>query len=180
MSAQRIAVRYAKSIIDLGIERNELDQLVQDVRTVQQCLQSRDLYLMIKSPVINTGRKRLIFKKLFDDLLGITFNRFFDIMLRKGREDVLPEILSSFEEQYKAYKRISTVVLKTAIPLDDLRVNQIKDRLLASEKTKLNIDLQVVVDQDLIGGFKLQFEGKEYDASLAYKLGQMRKQFSSN
>ena len=175
MSAQRIASRYAKSLLDLGIERGELDQIVDDVQTVQACLQSRDLYLLIKSPIISSGKKKSIFEKLFSNLLGETVNKFFEIMLRKGRENVLPEILTSFEEQYKIYKKISTVVLKTAVPLAEEMVNEIKRRLLDSSDTRANVDLQVEVDTSLIGGFKLQFEGKEYDSSLVYKLEQMKK-----
>ena len=180
MSALRIASRYAKSLLDLGIERGELDQIVKDVQTVQACLQSRDLYLLIKSPIISTSKKKSIFARLFSNRLGVTVNKFFDIMLRKGRENVLPEILNSFEAQYKNYKKISTIILKTAVPLPDETVNQIKERLIASSSTKENVDLQVEVDPTLIGGFKLQFEGKEYDSSLAYKLDTMKKQFSSN
>jgi len=180
MSAHRIASRYAKSLLDLGIERGELDQIVDDVKTVQSCLKSRELYLLTKSPIISSGKKKSIFKKLFANLLGGTVNKFFEIMIRKGRENVLPEILTSFEEQYKNYKKISTVVLKTAVPLSDETVTEIKRRLLASNSTKVNLDLQVDIDSSLIGGFKLQFEGKEYDSSLAYKLEQMKKQFSSS
>ena len=180
MSANRIASRYAKSLLDLGIERNELDQIVADMNTVQESLKSRDLFLLIKSPIIGASKKRSIFKKLFETRLSPTINKFFDIMLRKGRESVLPEIITSFQSQYKLYKKISTVILKSATPIDSTTLEKIKDQLTSSDQTRANIDLQVEVDPSLIGGFKLQFEGKEYDASLAFQLEQMRRQFSSN
>ncbi len=180
MSSQRIATRYAKSLLDLGIERGDLDQMVEDVKTVQSALSSRDLFLLIKSPIVNTSKKKDIFKRLFAEELGVTINKFFEIMLRKGRENHLPEILDAFQTQYKTYKKISTVVLTSATPLADKIVQQIREKLLESSSTQENLDLQLQVDPELIGGFKLQYEGKEYDASLAYKLDMMRKQFSTN
>ena len=180
MSAHRIAVRYAKSLLDLGIENNELATLVEDVAKVRASLASRDLFLLIKSPIISTGKKKAVFRKIFDPMLGRTLISFFDIMLRKSRENILPEIIESFDEQYKVHKAISTVILKTAVPLEDKTIAKIKEKLANSAITKPNIDLVVEVDPALIGGFQLKFEDKDYDASLAHKLSELRKQFSSS
>lgn len=180
MSVQRIASRYAKSLLDLSIERNEMETVAADIDYVTACLTSRDLYLMIKSPIINTGKKKTIFKRIFADKLSKTTNSFLDIMLRKGRENLLPEIMETFKEQYKSYKQISTVILKTAVELKEDTIALIKKKLENSSEAKKNIDLQVVVDPTLVGGFTLEFEGKQYDSSLAYKLRQLKKQFSSN
>ncbi len=180
MSAHRIAARYAKSLLDLGIERDELDQILKDIDYVRACLTSRDLYLLIKSPIVSVRKKKSVFRRIFDGKLSHTISHFFEIMIRKGRENILPEILDSFVEQYKDFKGISTVVLKTAVELDKETISQIKSALLQSKSTKENIELVVEVDPSLIGGFTLQYEGKEYDTSLVSKLDNMRKQFSSN
>lgn len=179
MSAQRIASRYAKSLLDLAVERGELDQVLADMQYVQGALESRDLFLLIKSPIISGGKKKSIFHRLFQEKLGKTTNAFFDIMIRKGRENILPEIAQSFIEQYRVHKQISSVVLRTAVPLDDATVASIKEKLSASDKVMQNIELEVKVDPDLLGGFVLEFEGRQYDSSLSAKLNELRKQFSN-
>ncbi len=178
MSAKRIATRYAKSLLQLAIERDELEQVVADLQVVKQSLSARELYLLIKSPIIKGSKKKAIFKRLFEDQLSSTTNSFFDIMIRKGREDILPEIVESFQTQYNNYKQISRVVLRTAQPLDDEAIELIKQKLSETAETKSNIDLVVEVDPALIGGFTLQFEDKQYDSSIAYQLEKLRKQFS--
>ncbi len=180
MSVQRIASRYAKSLLDLSVERNDLETVADDVDYVLGSLQSRDLYLLIKSPIINPGKKKAIFKRLYDDALSPTINSFLHIMLRKGRENLLPEILEAFKSQYREIKKISTVTLRTAVELEPETVDAIRNTLKQSGATKDNIEMEVEVDPSLIGGFTLEFEGKEYDSSLAHKLRELRKQFSSN
>lgn len=178
MSVQRIATRYAKSVLDLAIERNEIEQILSDMQYVRSSLRSRDLVLMIKSPIISTGKKLSIFKKIFSGKLTEATASFFEIMIRKGREMYLPEIVDAFIEQYKTYKQISTVVIKTAVPLEENALEIIRQKLSASLDTKKNLELKLIVDPDLIGGFTLEFEGKQYDSSMATKLKELRKQFS--
>ena len=180
MSAHRIAVRYAKSLLDLAIERGELDQVLHDMDQLKASLSSRDFYLMVKSPIISTGKKKVIFDRLFKDSLNKTVISFLQILVRKGRENLLPEIVDSFKEQYRTYKQISPVVLTTAVDLDEKTIAQIKEKLIRSGQTEKNVELLVKVDPSLIGGFRLEFEGKEYNTSLAYRLDEMRKQFSTN
>jgi F-type H+-transporting ATPase subunit delta len=178
MSVQRIATRYAKSVLDLAIERSEIEQILKDMQYVRGALRSRDFLLMIKSPIISTGKKLSIFKRLFTGKLSKTTTSFFDIMIRKSREIYLPEIVDSFIEQYKDYKKISTVVIKTAVPLDEKALEVIRQKLAGSLDTKKNLELNLIVDPTLIGGFTLEFEGKQYDSSMATKLKELRKQFS--
>ena len=178
MSVQRIAGRYAKSLLDLAIERNEVDAVLQDMQYIKGALKSRDLYLMIKSPIISADKKQSIFRKIFEGKIQQMTSYFFGIMTRKGRENHLPEIVDSFIEQYKIYKQISTVTIKTAVPLSDSALNTIKEKLVSSPDIKKNLELEVKVDPSLLGGFTLEFEGKQYDSSIASKLKELRKQFS--
>ncbi|NND34201.1 MAG: ATP synthase F1 subunit delta [Saprospiraceae bacterium] len=179
MSAHRIASRYAKSLLDLAIDRNQLDAVLADMMHVQEALKVRDLLLMIKSPIINPGKKKGIFHRVFANKLSKSTQAFFDIMIRKGRESLLPEIVDSFVEQYKEFKNISTIIIKTAVPLDDGTINSIRQKLIAAKIAKENLEVQVEVDPELVGGFTLAFEGKQYDASLATKLKELRKQFAN-
>ena len=178
MSVQRIASWYAKSLLDLAIDRNEVDLVLQDMNYVKAALKSRDLFLMIKSPIVSSDKKLSIFRKIFDGKIQKMTSSFFEIMTRKSRENHLPEIVDSFIEQYKAYRQISTVIIKTAVPLSESALNAIKEKLAASPDTMKNLELDVVVDPALLGGFTLEFEGKQYDSSIASKLKELRKQFS--
>ncbi len=180
MSSIRIAKRYAKSLLDLAVEENALESTWKDIQFFQQALKSRDLLLLIKSPIIKGSKKQRIFDKLFEGKVTVMTKSFFELIIRKGRESLLPEIVEMFNSQYRDFKSISTVTLRTAISLEEDTIEAIRKKLKSSTETKENIELNVVVDPTLIGGFAIEFQDKQYNSSIAYKLGQMRKQFSSN
>lgn len=178
MSVQRIATRYAKSILDHAIEQKLVDQVLHDMQYMDAALRSRDLYLMMKSPIISAEKKLSLFKRLFSGKISETTESFFEIMIRKNRENHLPEIVETFLDQYKSFRQISTVQVKTAGPLDEGALNIIRQKLSASAYVKKNLEMEVQIDPSLIGGFILEFEGRQYDASIASKLRELRKQFS--
>ena len=108
-------------------------------------------------------------------------SKFFKIVLRKGRESYLPEIAAAFVEQYKAIKNISTVTLTSAAKLSDATMDAIKAKLAASGELSENIEFKTFIDASLIGGFRLEFgDDKLYDASVSYKLEQLKKEFKKN
>ena len=105
---------------------------------------------------------------------------FIDIIVRKGRESHLPEIATEFVEQYKALKDITTVKVTSAIPVSEKALEQIKTKLANSGATRANIELETAIDKNLIGGFKLEFGDKLYDASVKHQLDLLRKEVASN
>lgn len=177
MSVLRIASRYAKSLLDLAIEQDKLDRILEDVKSFKAATDNRDFFLLLKSPIVNTGKKQAIFKALFEDKFDKVTNSFLSIILRKGRETYLPDIAASFLNQYKDLKKISTIKLTTATELSESNHQAIKQKLEASEATNEVIDLITKVDNDLIGGFIIEFDDRLYDASVAHKLEELKKEF---
>lgn len=180
MSVIRIATRYAKSLIDLAQEQNKLDRILEDIESFQEATNNRDFYLLLKSPIINTDKKLEIFRILFDESFDELTMAFMDIILKKGREQQLPEIAAEFIAQYKEINHIQTVKLTTAQSLSEEVVERIKSKLEDSKVTDDHIEIVTAVDPELIGGFVLEFDNRLYDASVAHKLDQLKKDFSKN
>ena len=180
MSVQRIASRYAKSLIDLAKDQGKLDRVLEDVQSFQKVAQNRDFLLMLRSPVVKADTKEKVFNQLFSGRYDEMTMAFLQILLRKGREAHLAEIAKEYIEQYKVIKHISTVKLVTAVKLSEEAVKAIHAKLLASNTTDHNVELVTEVDPDLIGGFVIEFDDRLYDASVAHKLDLMKKNFKDN
>lgn len=180
MSVSRIASRYAKSLIDYARETNRLEEVKEDMRTLDKALESRDLVMLLKSPIVNESKKKSIFKEVFTGKLSETTLSFFNIIMNKGREEYIPAISTEFENQYKELKGISSVKLITATPISDANLASIKAKLLASDETDQQVEIETVVDPSIIGGFVLEIGDKLYNDSVAYKLAQMKKGFKGN
>ena len=180
MSVTRIASRYAKSLLDLAQEQDKLERVLEDVQAFQKATEQRDFFLLLKSPIVNPSKKGTILKEIFSGKFDELSMAFINIVLRKGREGYLPDIAKEFLLQYKALKHISTVKLTTATPISADSLDAIKRQLEGSSKTDNNIQIETAVNPDIIGGFVIEFDDKLYDASIAHKLGQLKKEFSGN
>ena len=180
MSATKLASRYAKSLLDLAQERNEVEQTLADVQLLQETTKHREFYLLLKSPIVNKAKKKQILDALFDDKMGKMTNGYFDLLLAKGREAYIPEICTEFISQYNSIKQIAALNIKTAVQLDAATVEAIKQKLIASKVSTPNVEVTTEVDAELIGGFVLEFDHKQYDASVAYQLDELAKEFTGN
>ncbi len=180
MSVKRVASRYAKSLIDLAIEQKVLERVMEDVTAFQEATKNRDFHLLVKSPIVKADKKKSIFKALFENKFEELSLSFLNLILVKGREEHLPDICQEFMEQYREIKEISIVRLITAAPFSDSSIQAIRKKLESSGVTRKNVKIEPEIDPSLIGGFILEFEDKLYDASVKYKLEQLKKDVRSS
>src|SRR4051812_44160452 len=116
MQNPRLATRYAKSLLDLAVERNSLENTLKDMQLLSHiCEQSQDFAIMLRSPVIPGAKKMAVVKQLLEgrNVSDLT-QAFVNLLVTKGRESNLQEIASAFQVQYNELKNIRTVKLTTA------------------------------------------------------------------
>lgn len=174
----RVSARYAKALIDLAVEKGQLEKVHEDIQGFIEVTKNRDFANMLQSPIVKSERKQSIFNAIFGNSIDPTTKSFFEIVLNKGRESELKSISAAFIEQYKVIKNISTITLITASSVSNDIVAGIKAKLEASGAVNGNVELETKVDANLIGGFVLQFGDKLYDASVANQLKKLKKEFS--
>ncbi len=180
MSVTRIATRYAKSLLELAIEQSKLEPVFGDIQTLKSAIQHRELYLLMKSPIVHADKKMAVLNALFQDKIDPLTLAYLKLLVTKGREMYVPEIAEAFIAQYKVLKKITTVRVTSAAPLSETVLNDLRKRMLASGATTENLDIQVHVNPKLIGGFVLEFDNKRYDASVANKLAELKTDFLKN
>lgn len=180
MQNPRLAARYAKSLVDLALERNQLEVVFSDMKYILElCKGSRDLTNLLRSPVVKGDKKEQIIKAVLGTRIGEMSLAFIRLLTLKGRESHLPEIADAVIEHYNQIKGIHKVKLSTATPAgaDILQAITLK---VQEDLSLQNVQLENEVNEALIGGFQLEFNGKLIDASIARDLRDIRKQFQKN
>lgn len=180
MPNPRLAARYAKSLIDLAVERGQLEPVYQDMLWLQAvCKSNRDFVNLLRSPIIKGETKQKIMEAVTASRLSELSNAFIRLLISKTREAYLPEISGAAVSLYKQKKNIQTVQLTTAAAVSDNVRTAIIEQVKKSAGFE-NIELEEKVDPSLIGGFVLQVGDKLVDASIAYDLKAIAKQFENN
>jgi len=179
MSTFRIASRYAKSILDLSLEKGILEDIRQDMSRLDAIGKANSEFIsVIKSPVIAADKKLKVLKALFPKGNKLTLT-FFDIISTKGREAYLLDIAREFQNQYNEYKNIQVAEITTTYPLDDKQREEFK-KVVRDISKKEVVELKEKVNEELIGGFILKVGDRQLDESLRTKLKSLRLMFSDN
>ena len=180
MPNPRLASRYAKSLVDLAQEQGQLENVYRDMLFLQNIIKTnRDFSNLLRSPIITADKKQSILQAVTDGRIAAITAAFNRLLVTKSREANLPEIITAFIKQYKDIKNIHTVKLTTAAPVSEELKNAFVNQIKNTSPIE-NIELETAVDENLIGGFVLQAGDKLVDASVAYDLKEIARQFENN
>lgn len=180
MPNPRLAARYAKSLIDLSTEKGQLEAVYADMKYLEAvCKQSKDFVNLLRSPIIKADKKNAIITAVTKEKVSELTAAFNQLLVKKGRESDLPEIVFAFVNQYNAIKGIYCVKLTTAVEVSEELKKSIELKV-QKEKGMGTVELETVTDESLIGGFVLEFNNNLVDASILRDLKDIKKQFSKN
>ncbi|MEX2593494.1 MAG: ATP synthase F1 subunit delta [Anditalea sp.] len=180
MSVIRVASRYAKSLLELSVEKGELEAVHQDmIKLLKMGRSNRDLTVMLQSPVIESEKKLNVLKALFaKDVSPLTIT-YFNVLSQKGRENVLLASAKEFHKLYNIHKGIQEAEIVTTFPIDEeLRKSFIG--IVKEISGKGSVELIEKTEKDLIGGFVLTIGDRQIDESLNSKLKMLQLKFTQN
>jgi F-type H+-transporting ATPase subunit delta len=177
MSEVTVAIRYAKSLIDLAGEQKALEAVNNDMEFFLHTLKANpQLAAVLANPIIYHDKK----VKILDGLFGGKVNKitisFFNIMINKGRAEVLQAAAHEVINQYDVKKNIIRATVVSATPLTEAN----KKTIIAGieESTKGTVKLTEKVNPELIGGFIITVGDTQIDTSIAGSLAKLKKEFA--
>ena len=180
MNNPRLAGRYAKSLLGLAEEQNQVDAVYADMKWLHTVNKSNaDFVAVLRSPIIKADVKEKIIESITTGRVSNLTAAFIKLLVKKGRESDLPEIVMAYIDQFNIVRNIHKVKITTASPLTDDLKNTILANVKAASSTE-TFEVETLVDEDLIGGFLLETDGQLVDASVLRDLKDIQKQFMNN
>jgi F-type H+-transporting ATPase subunit delta len=171
--------RYAKSLIALSIEKNELDAIYSDMVLVSETIeQSKDLDVLLKSPVVKTDKKQEVLTAIFGKNTTELTKQFLLLISSRNREALIGDIASAFVRQYKVIKKIVVTEITSAVKLADDQKKQILHLLNTIESS--SVEVVEKINPEIIGGFIVRVDDKQIDASISRRLDDLKQNFSKN
>lgn len=179
MSDINVALRYAKPIMELALEKGILESIYEDMLLFKKtCDGHKELVAILKNPIIRGYKKYQILKTLFQGKVNPLTLSLFEIMGRKNRESVLYSVSQEFVNLYNQEKGIVHVKLISAVPLPDSLKNEIHEKL--AKEMKKTILMEEALSPSLIGGFVIQIGNSQIDNSIKNSLQKLKMNFIQN
>ncbi|MDB5235877.1 MAG: synthase subunit delta [Hymenobacter sp.] len=180
MADQRVAARYAKSLLDLGKEMGTLDSVKEDMDLLSKTMaESRELRLLLRNPIVKHDKKLAILTAIFGGMVSDMTMRFFTILTQKNRESALESMGPEFQVQYNAMQGIQMAQVTSATPLTPESRAQL-EKLVTQQTGLTQVKLTEKVDPELIGGFVLRVGDIQIDDSVRTSLRKMRISLQEN
>ena len=169
-----MAGRYATALFELARETNALDAVQADLATFDRLLsESPDLTRLVRSPVFSGEDQAKALIAILDraGIKGVAAN-FLRIVAQNRRLFAVREMIRGFNALVARQKGEVTADVTVAQPLNDARLNEIRDALRAV--TGKDVTMHVDVDPSIIGGLKVKLGSRMVDASLRTKLNSIK------
>lgn len=178
MPTTKAARRYATALLELAKERDEVDDILEDIEFIHNTLKdSRELVLFLKSPIIKFDDKTDALEKIFFDDLTEPTRLFLKLLARKDRINLLNQITAAFIEKYKEYAGIITVEVYVAQELTDTQLESLHKEL--EQKTQKKVDMNITIDKSLKGGMAIRIDDTVIDGTVKHKLQELEESLLS-
>ncbi len=176
MIHQAVARRYAKGLFDTAWEMNLIEKVAEELdQLVELIEQQPDLRKVLEYGGTPTKIKKEIIRKVFAESLSPVVLAFLELLIDKRRERSLYDIRASYHDLLRKHKNIVVASVKTAYPLEPQFEAKLQEVL--KKATGKNIELQVSVHPELIGGLVVQLGDRVFDGSVTKRLEMMKARF---
>ena len=170
MSVSALSRRYAKALVEIGVEQKAVEAYGDELAKVKEVLSQEELLRqLLDSPTLALEKKAAILAEVCKALeLSEGMVKFLGLLLSKGRLCFLSQIEEKYRRQADALSGILSAKITSAIELDDVQQQAIAVSL--EKQTGKQIALTVVVNPDLIGGLQAEIGGRLFDGSVKTQL----------
>jgi len=174
MKESRAAIRYAKAIFSLANESDMSLRVYEDMLFyIDLSSNEKSFSEMLANSVINTKSKHDIILSLNNNTSALS-NNLIGLLISNKRLSILVDVCNAYKSLYEKANNMTKAIVVTALPITDnireaalLKINSI-----SSKKVEINN----IIDKNILGGFILRYDGKEYNASLSNKLQKIKKE----
>jgi len=174
MSSFNISTRYAKAFMEFAESKNSLEQASDDMIMLEDTLsKSKDLKIVLKSPVISMDKKESIIKEIFAEKVDPLTLDFILFVNKKNRENLLFDISKRYNEiRNIKLNRVEAEVV-SSVDFSDEQKNLMLQELKALSNKEVIPSFKK--DETLIGGFTVKINDTVIDASVKQQLKKLRK-----
>jgi F-type H+-transporting ATPase subunit delta len=163
-----VAKVYGNVLYELASEINEEDKVKDQFADLLKILTANSTFVnLLSNPRISKSERLQIFDNIFkvdgkSYLLSLV-----KILIEERKVGLLSEIFDGYVNRYNEEKNILPVRVISAVELRDDQVSKLTERM--SKITGKNVIITNKVDESVIGGVRIEYDGHLIDASIQYR-----------
>ena len=172
--------RYSRALFEVANEANELDKIEKNIASFQAFLKlNTEIDSFLKNPTENTNSQNVVIKIISEKLnYSKNLKNFFLLLIEKRRIFFVKKINESFLKLCSKKRGEIKASLVSSKKLSETELEEISKDLSKSIGSVIKFDYKV--DENLIGGLKLQLGSYMIDTSIKNKLKKYKQAMIEN
>ncbi len=173
MRAPMIAHRYARALLDIGVERKNFEQLGRELDRVVGLYASADLAELFRNPKFDAEARKKVLTELLRRLMVSPICRnFLHLLVDRNRIAHLPDIVEAYHDLADEHAGRLRARVSVAHRLSEPEIARL--RTVLQKVTGLQVVVEQEEDPTLLGGVITRIGGKVYDGSVRAELDALR------
>lgn len=170
MKLASVANSYAKAILEIGIETNQVDVFAEELEQILSTLQKdKQGWEFFVSPRVPKRAKLDVMRKSFDKKINPNLLNALSVIINHDRIYFLPEIYKAYNFLNDERKGVLRAEVFSAVKLKEPQLKEIQSWVLSTFKGKECV-LKETIKPELIGGFVIKYGDVVVDCSIKRKI----------
>lgn len=173
MIKSQVGRRYSKAIFEIAEEKNQVKEIYKMLNSAMVLYRTdKEFKNFILNPLIDNEQKKSVLNEIFGKDNSENLNILLYI-LDKGRMNCIKYIVAEYLKIYYRKNRILDVKATFTKELTDEQKKKLINKL--SQKTGKEINLEIKIDKDILGGGIIKIGDKIIDGSIRRELDNWKK-----
>lgn len=173
----RAAIRYAKALFEFATEANKAEAVNADMKQIATTIaENQELRDFLANPIIKIEIKKSSLEAIFANVQTETL-KLFQLLNANKRFEIVQQVAQQYNQLFDEKNGVQVAYVTTAVAITD----ELEKLVLAkiASFTKKKITIKNTINPDIIGGFILRIGDMQYNASVANKLHELKREFSN-
>ena len=165
---------YGEALYTLALEEGLTEKLLKELTVLQESFrETPDFIRLLSSPNLSKQERCQILDDSFRGKIHAYVLNFLKILTEKGYMKYFHDCFKTFEDLYNRDNGILPVTAITAVSMSEEQVQKLAAKL--SRATNKQVSLQNKVDPSVLGGVRLDYDGKRLDDTVSHRMDAITK-----
>lgn len=165
----QIDKEYAAALFELAAEENKTEEYLKELRGIKEIISENPEYLeFLGSPALALSERLDAIDSAFSSQVNEYTLSFLKLLCENGRIRVLESCIDEFAKLCMFVSNTAEATVFSAVELS----SQQRERVVAKLEKVIGKSIKptYIIDESLIGGLKVEVEGKTFDGSIKHRL----------
>ena len=165
---------YGQALYDLALSEGLAEEIGKQLAVLNRCFtqEAPEFLRLLGAPTLSKEERCKILDDSFRGQVQPYVLNFLKILTEKGYMRHFSDCCHAYQEQYRKDNGILLVEAVTAVPLRPEQSRLLTQKL--QSLTGKTIQLQERIDPAVVGGMRLDYDGKRLDDTVANRLASLR------